>query len=69
MRVENCNPARWKIANVARVGLSGGVDGVLAERQIRWVAEDLVEHRHSLALRARDDPSRNPRKRPESFRC
>src|SRR6202008_4556995 len=28
-----------------RKGLSGGVDGVLAERQTRWVAEDLVQHR------------------------
>jgi hypothetical protein len=25
-------------------GLSGGVDGVLAERQIRWVAEDFIKH-------------------------
>src|SRR6202048_2029206 len=38
-----------------RKGVSGGVDGVLAERQIRWVAEDLIEHRDGLTPGGRDD--------------
>lgn len=36
-------------------GLSGGVDGALTERQIRWVAEDLIEHSDRLAPGRRDD--------------
>ena len=35
--------------------LSGRVDGVLGERQIRWVAEDLIEYRDGLAPGAGDD--------------
>jgi 2-polyprenyl-3-methyl-5-hydroxy-6-metoxy-1,4-benzoquinol methylase len=36
-------------------GLSGGVDGVLAERQIGWVAEDLVQDCDGLAPGGPDD--------------
>jgi hypothetical protein len=35
--------------------LSGGVDGVLAKRQIRWIAEDLIEHHDGLAPGAEND--------------